>query len=133
MAEGGNVKFMLLMYTDVEESKAMTADELATVEGKHEGLRRGLTESKELLNGAGLVYPEETTTLRLVDGEPVASHGPRADADLNMSAYYVVECASADRAIAIAAGLLDFHVRAVEVRGIHNSNGMAHQTAELSG
>jgi hypothetical protein len=36
----------------------------------------------------------------------------------------VVECQGAARAAAIAESLLDFHVRAVEVRMIHNSNGM---------
>jgi hypothetical protein len=81
------MKFMLLMYTDPGESKAMTEDELATVEGKHAALRSELTGSKELLNGAGLVYPEDTTTLRLVDDTVVASAGLLASGDLNMSAY----------------------------------------------
>ena len=115
---------MLLMYTDPAESKAMTEDELATILRKHEALRTELTESKELLNGAGLVYPEDTTTLRLVDDTAVASAGPLIEAELNMSAYYVVECQDLARATAIAATLLDFHVTAVEVRMIHNSNGM---------
>jgi hypothetical protein len=115
---------MLLMYTDPAESKAMTDDELATILRKHEVLRTELTESKELLNGAGLVYPEETTTLRLVDEAAVASDGPLADAALNMSAYYVVDCEDQARAAAIGGRLLDFHVTAVEVRRIHDSNGM---------
>jgi hypothetical protein len=54
----------------------------------------------------------------------VASDGPLADAELNMSAYYVVDCEDQARAAAIAARLLDFHVTAVEVRRIHDSNGM---------
>lgn len=115
---------MLLMYTDPCESKAMTDDELATILRKHEVLRSELTETKELLNGAGLVYPEETTTLRLVDDRAVPTEAPLTEADLNMSAYYVMECEDRIRATEIAARLLDFHVTAVEVRMIHNSNGM---------
>ena len=116
---------MLLMYTDPRESKAMTDDELATVLRKHAALRAELTDSKELLNGAGLADPQATTTLRLVADAAEASVGPLANAEPNMSAYYVVECRDAARAAAIASTLLDFHVTAVEVRMIHDSNGMS--------
>lgn len=116
---------MLLLYTSPAESKAMTDDELSAILHKHELLRTEFTASKELLNGAGLAYPQDTTTLRLVDGAAASSSGPLTGADVHMTAYYVVECEDSARAVAIGGELLDFHVTAVEVRAIHDSNGMS--------
>jgi len=39
-------------------------------------------------------------------------------------ACYVIDCASPDRARAIAGRVLDFHVTAIEVRPIHDSFGI---------
>jgi hypothetical protein len=41
-----------------------------------------------------------------------------------MTAYYVFDCETAERAQAIAEGILDDHVTAVEVRRIHDSVGL---------
>jgi hypothetical protein len=37
-----------------------------------------------------------------------------------LTAYYVLECSSRERANDLAARLLDFHVTAVEVRQVHD-------------
>lgn len=80
-----------------------------------------MTGSGELLDGAGLAYPADTTTLRLDDGTTATSHGPLLTAAVQLTAYYLVRCPDADRAHAIAARILDFHVTAVEIRPVHNS------------
>jgi hypothetical protein len=118
------MKYMVLMYSNPAETKAMSASDLDVVLRKHEALRAELTDSGELLNGAGLAFPEDTTNLRLRDGLPVALDGPLRAAEEHMTAYYVFDCADRDRALAIAERLLDSHVTAVEVRDIHDSAGM---------
>ncbi|MEU6069775.1 YciI family protein [Streptomyces sp. NPDC047082] len=50
--------------------------------------------------------------------------GPFREASEQLTAYYVIDCASAERARAIAERVLDFHVVAVEVRPIHDAFGM---------
>jgi hypothetical protein len=116
------MKYALLMYSDPAHTRAMTAAELDVVMRKHEAVRRDLTESGELLNGAGLAFPDETT---LVRAGVVAHTGPFATGSVeHVTAYYVIECASADRAQRLAEHLLDEHVTAVEVRRIHDSVGM---------
>jgi hypothetical protein len=111
------MKYVALMYADSGRTKAITAEERAEIAGKHDALGAELIASGELQNGAGLVYPEETTTLRW--GRPAVA-GPLAMGAEQFTAYYVLECDTADRANEIAARLLDFHVTAVEVRAVHD-------------
>jgi hypothetical protein len=115
------MKFTVLMYTDPERTKAMTPSELEWVLAKHAVLRTELTESGELAGGAGLDYPEQTTTLRWSDGEISRSVGPLREGTEHISAYYELECADLDRALAIAERVLDFHVTAAEVRRVHDT------------
>lgn len=118
------MKFLVLMYADPAATAAMTADERADVFARHEALHRDLATTGEMLNGAGLGYPAETATLRWNEGAPTAADGPLTAATEQVTAYYVVECASRERAVEIARRVLDFHVVAVEVRAIHDWFGM---------
>lgn len=120
------MRYMLLMYSKPAETKVMSPEELDEVLRKHEAIRRDLTASGELLSGAGLAFPENTTNLHWRDqAPPFVANGPLVDGDEHMTAYYVVDCADRDRALAIAEHLLDFHVTSVEVREIHDSTGFA--------
>ena len=56
----------------------MSADELDVIARKHEALRNELTESVELIGGAGLAFPEETTVVRLGSDERAARPRPLA-------------------------------------------------------
>ncbi|MFI8458807.1 YciI family protein [Kitasatospora sp. NPDC085464] len=133
------MKFMVLMYADPAATAAMTTEQRAEVFRRHEALHRDLEGSGEMLNGAGLAYPTDTTTLRRTGGGPdgsdgsdgsqapdgaTATAGPFAAAAEHLTAYYVIDCASPERAREIAARVLDFHVVAVEVRPVHDSFGM---------
>lgn len=113
------MKYMLLMYANPIATKAMSTSDRDTVASKHQELRTALTSSKELLGGAGLDYPWTTTTLHWNEGKPVITGGALADGTEQLTAYYLVECVSLERASVIAQGLLDFHVTAVEVRRVH--------------
>jgi hypothetical protein len=125
------MKFMVLMYADPAATAAMTPEQRADVFARHEALHADLGKTGELLNGAGLTFPKDTTTLRWQpDAEPTAAAGPFAEATEHVTAYYVLECESAERAREIAARVLDFHVVAVEVRPIHDWFGMGEPPAE---
>ena len=117
------MKYAVLMFSEPAHTKAMSEDELAEILDKHEVLRNELTRSGELLNGAGLAYPEDTTVLRLEGDGVVARRGPLLSADEHVTAYYVIECESHDRAREIAGRTLDHHVTAVELREIHDTAG----------
>lgn len=118
------MKYMVLMYSDPAATEAMSASDRADVARRHEALHQDLAGSGEMLNGAGLAYPKDTTAIRWrVDG-CTATNGPFIEAAEQLTAYHVIDCASPERARAIAERVLDFHVTAVEVRPIHDSFGM---------
>ncbi|MFF3559227.1 YciI family protein [Streptomyces sp. NPDC002574] len=120
------MKYMVLMYADPAATEAMSAAQRAEVFRRHEALHQDLAGSGEMLNGAGLAYPKDTTTIRWRgDGSVSATtDGPFAEAAEQLTAYYVIECASPERAREIAERVVDFHVVAVEVRAVHDSFGM---------
>jgi len=120
------MKYALLMFTNPEDARALSREDLDRIGRKHENLRNDLTATGELLNGAGLVLPDQTTLLRLENGDTVVTRqGPfAAEAAEHVTAYYVVECVDAERAREIGVQLLDDHVLAVEIRAIHDSTGM---------
>ncbi|MDC2954361.1 YciI family protein [Streptomyces gilvifuscus] len=118
------MKYLVLMYADPAATEAMTADERAEVFRRHEALHRDLEGAGEMLNGAGLAYPRDTTTIRWHEDGPTTTQGPLTDGREQLTAYYVIDCASPERAREIAERVLDFHVVAVEVRPVHDSFGM---------
>jgi hypothetical protein len=118
------MKYMVLMYADPAATEAMSAAERADVFRRHEALHRDLEGTGEMLNGAGLAYPKDTTTIRWHPDGSLSTNGAFVEAAEQLTAYYVIECAGPDRARAIAERVLDFHVTAVEVRQIHDSFGM---------
>ena len=112
-------KYILLMYANATETKAMTESERETVLRKHKILVSELTKSGELLDGAGLDYAWNTHTIQWNQNNPVSTEGPLINNQDQVTAYYVVKCEDQNRAYEIANQLLDFHVTAVEVRRIH--------------
>jgi hypothetical protein len=116
------VKYVTLMYTDPEHTKAMSKSEFDAVMRKHTQLVAELTASGELIGGMGMAVAEETTLLRLGPDGVVGERGPlAAGASIHISAYYELECGSDERAREIAERLLDDHVTAVELRSAHDS------------
>ena len=114
------MRFALMMHTRPAESKELSDEAAAEIEAKHAELLKELGSSGEIVNGAGLHLPEETLTVRVTG---IVS-GPVTRGDEHVTAYYVVDVADRERAGQIAARILDDHVTAVEVRQIHNTNGM---------
>ncbi len=122
--EAEDMKYVLLMYRDPAQTAAMSAAERDLVARKHESLHSELAGSGELLNGAGLAYPSSTKTIRARGGVPAATDGPLAEAGIHLTAYHVIDCENAGRALCSAGSVLDFHVTAVELRPVHDSFGM---------
>jgi len=115
------MKYAVLMYSDPAQTKAMPARDRDAVGRKHEALRTELIESGELLNGAGLAYPADTTTMRLADGAVATTDGPLVESEVQLTAYYLIDCDDLGRALSIAERILDSHVTTVEVRQVHDS------------
>lgn len=74
--------------------------------------------SGELVTGQPLADPAGARTVRVVDGEPAVVDGPFHTAGPPLVGYFVVECATVDRAVEIAARFPDAADGAVEVRAV---------------
>ncbi|MDN3353676.1 YciI family protein [Actinomadura sp. DC4] len=97
---------------------AMPAEEREELTRQAEALHREITESGELVAGVALADPATARSIRVRDGVPVISDGPYAEAKEQLAGYFMVECASPERAYAIAARIPDARFAAVEVHPV---------------
>ena len=109
------MKFLFLVHGDSEAEAAMTSDERMAIVREHMAyaylLRgRGVHMLGEALNGdAATVRPGEP---------PIVTDGPFAETKEAVGGFYVVDCASRDEAIELAALIPQSPGVAVEVLGI---------------
>jgi len=119
------MRYMLLAYTNAAawENMDFSAEEVQAACEFYEGLGKELTESGELVSTEGLADPSHSKTVRKVDGGPVATDGPYAEAKEVLVSYSIVDCESYDRALAIAARVVDAVGDTVEIRPIMDGPG----------
>jgi len=109
------MKFLFLVHGDSEAEAAMTSDERMAIVREHMAyadlLRgRGVHVLGEALNGdAATVRPGEP---------PIVTDGPFAETKEAVGGFYVVDCASRDEAIELAALIPQSPGVAVELLGI---------------
>ena len=95
---------------------AWTREDYTALGGFMQSFNQELLDSGELVETRGLSSPVHARRIHLRDGAPVVTDGPYAEAEEVLAGYWVVDCASFDRATEIAARLTDCpgpdHVRA---------------------
>jgi hypothetical protein len=114
------MKYILLAYTNQADwdSVDYSSPEFAAMCRFYEDLGRELAESGEAVLTEGLGDPSLTKTIRRENGVPVASDGPYAEAKEVLASFSIIDCASHDRAMAIAARVVAAVGDTVEVRPI---------------
>lgn len=133
-AEGGAVKYLLLIYSNPEnwehpmflrnpEFLAMPAAERDALTEQSDALHREITESGELLVAAALADPVTTRTVRVRDSVPVTTDGPYAEVKEQLAGYVVVDCESVERAVEIASRIPDARFGGVQVQPIMDTSG----------
>ena len=96
------MKFLLLLYDDVEATSAMSSEELRAIVGKHVAYARMLRERGVHVLSEPLAGPDEARSIRFDGPDPVVIDGPFLEAKESLGGIYVIECASIDEAIALA-------------------------------
>ena len=81
-----------------------------------EDLMREISESGELVTAQALADPLTARSVRVRDGESLVTDGPFVEAKEQMAGYFVVDCATPERAEEIAGRFPDARFAAVEVR-----------------
>jgi hypothetical protein len=114
------VRYLLLAYTRQADwdSVDVTSPEFEAMCAFYDDLTRELTDSGELVATEGLADPSLARTVRKGDRGPVATDGPYAEGKEVLASLAIVDCASHDRAMAIAARIVDALGDTVEVRPV---------------
>jgi hypothetical protein len=92
------MRYMMLIYTQ-EAQGAMTDEEIEDVK---EGHRAVIAETAKagIFRGAEPLQPTSTaTTLRVQDGQVLATDGPFAETKEQLAGYYILDCKDLDEAI----------------------------------
>lgn len=110
------MKYMVLIY-----GNQATWDALGTrmdeVERAHRAVQEELTASGELV-GTQALSTVGARTVRVQDGVPAVTDGPFTEAKELLAGYYLVDCASRDRAVEIAGRLPEAPYSPIEVRRV---------------
>ncbi|WP_216204601.1 YciI family protein [Amycolatopsis aidingensis] len=83
----------------------LTAQDMAGIDEFLRAFNQELEESGEFVDAQGLAAPVHTRRVELREGVPVVTDGPYAETQEVLAGYWIVDCASFDRATEIAAKL----------------------------
>jgi hypothetical protein len=111
------MRYLLLIYT--AESDAPVPDDVANASHEAYGaFTRDIRERGLLLGGEALTPTSTATTVRLIDGQVVATDGPFAETKEALGGYYLIDARDLDEAIAVAARIPAAASGSIEVRPI---------------
>jgi hypothetical protein len=82
-----------------------------------------LAETGEMVSGFGLADPSHAVTVEIRDGRPVASDGPYAETKEVLAGFGIIDVASHDRAIEVAAQFAAIVQTRVELRPVMDGAG----------
>jgi hypothetical protein len=109
------MKYMILTFASQQDYQAMsgqtagqpawTHEEYAALGAFMTAFNQELLDSGELVETRGLSAPVHSRRVGLQEGVPVVTDGPYAESEEVLAGYWVVDCASFDRATEIASRL----------------------------
>jgi hypothetical protein len=100
------MKYIILVHGSQQDfDTSLEEAEAAEIGTALEEFNQELRESGEFVDAQGLAAPAHTRRVQLRDGVPVVTDGPYGEAEEVVIGYWLVECASFDRATEIAGTL----------------------------
>jgi hypothetical protein len=115
------LKYVILIYGNPASRAAWESFSAAQrAEGLevYEALNRDLTASGELIVTEALADPSQAWRVGTGERGAIATDGPFAEAKEHLAGFYLVDCASLDRALEIAARVPEADLGLVEVRPV---------------
>ena len=112
------MKFLLLLYGDETQWFDASPEDMQQSTSAYEALGRELVEAGALVSGEGLEATGTAKTLRVRDGEAIATDGPFAETREQLGGFYVLECKDMDEAMGWAAKMPAVTDGSVEVRPV---------------
>lgn len=112
------MKYMLLIATDPAAYATQSDDENGAMMQEYFAFSKRISESGEMVSGDALHDISTATTVQVRDGHTTLTDGPFAETKEHFGGYYVVDVASLDRAVELAAQIPDAKLGSVEVRPV---------------
>ena len=120
------MKYMILIQSNpqfLERWKALPEEQRERFGHDHVALSAELAETGELVATEGLADPALAKRVTVAGGRTMISDGPFAEAKEHLAGFFLVDCESEDRALAIAARVPDAVWGLVEVRPVLDLSG----------
>jgi hypothetical protein len=100
------MKYMLMMHTAAQDATAVMDWEPQDIKNMLEfqhTFDKGLEDNGEMVFNAGLAFPDQARIVRSTDGVPAVTDGPFPEAKEFLIGFWIVDCATEERAYEIAA------------------------------
>jgi hypothetical protein len=119
------MKYMLIMQLNPAAFDALTEEQRKEIMEGHGAFMDAIKASGEMVETNALAEPAQSAVVRVRDGAPVVTDGPYLEAKEFMGGYYIVDCATRERALELAAMIPDASVAGlgIEVRPVIFSAG----------
>ncbi len=111
------MRYLLLIYTE-ETDVQPTDDAAAASHAAYAAFTRGIRERGMLESGEALTPTSTATTVRVLDGQVVATDGPFAETKEALGGFYLIEARDLDEAIETAAKIPAASIGSIEIRPI---------------
>ena len=111
------MKYMILIYGSREAWESQGEAGLASVMKAHDALHDEITASGEFVETNEL-DTRQARVVRTRKGVPTVTDGPFTEAKEIVAGYYIVDCASMDRAVELAGRLTEAEFAPIEVRAL---------------
>jgi hypothetical protein len=120
------VKYLVVLNINPDVLNALTEAEQQAIFSGHEKFLQVVQDSGEFHSTVALAEPAKTSVVKVRDGVPAVTDGPFLEAKEFLAGYYLLDCASPERAQELAAMIPDASVEGlgVEVREVIHELGL---------
>ena len=112
------MRYMLLIYDDEQQWAAMSPEESDNVMQAYGAYHGEVNEAGVFLQGDALQPIGTATTVRVREGQTLATDGPFAETKEQLGGFYLLECENLDEAIKWAAKIPSAVSGSIEVRPV---------------
>ncbi len=112
------MQYMLLIYDDEAKRDSMSEEERGRIFQQYGAYTQELRDKGAFVSGDALQRTPSATTVRVRDGEQLATDGPFAETKEQLGGYYIVDVDTLDEAIEWAAKIPSARLGSIEVRPI---------------
>ncbi|MFC6080108.1 YciI family protein [Sphaerisporangium aureirubrum] len=99
------MKYLLMIYGNQEKWDSIPAAEWPEAIARQDAFNKKYEESGELVGAYGLADASEARLVRRENGVPAVTDGPYLETKEYMASFYLLDCASEERARQIAADM----------------------------